>query len=190
MNQSQSSHPVCQLLTPRPRTALLGQWLGDPMPVEFAQELIDSTRLKIREALRGGEDVFNLEATVAVARFWLTPKPGAEHLFLPLTPQSSDQAALRLLLEGQLLMSRKLRPAIARLDDGFRQGAKSMSAADYLAVMNRHNRLRNLVLGPEPSPPATLTELLAEAAVIEKLEKSQPQGRRKGLSSDRSDTVG
>ena len=96
-----------------------------------------------------------------------------------------DRALLELVY-GQLLMGRKLSPAGEHLARGFRLAVPWLSSAGYFELVRRHERLDCLRLTDTPAPPQGLAALLAEAAVVQRLQTGG-RGRR---PNEHRDTVG
>ena len=90
------------------------------------------------------------------------------------------------LIHGQLLASRKLCGAQRHLENGFDLADDHLPPAAYFALLRRHEQLAWLPCHEQPSPAQGLAELLAEAAVIRKLE-----GKRSLMAPHNStDTLG
>jgi len=85
------------------------------------------------------------------------------------TPAESCERAMLELCYGQLLIARKTEAAWQHLDSGFQFAAHILQPEDYFIVLQRHERLRALVLSPRPTRPMRLDELLTEAGVILRL---------------------
>lgn len=110
------------------------------------------------------------------------------------------ERALLDLIYGQLLIAQRLVGAFTHLDRGFAAATPFLAPRAYLTVLKRHETLRWLVLGRQPSSPLALTELLQQAQVTKRLRASggedprfPPEAGRRPADDDptpRGDTVG
>lgn len=121
-----------------------------------------------------------------VARYWLGQPVEDELALLRSYARPSRRARLAIdLIEGQLLMSRRLARALALLEGVFDQGHHLLDAEGYLIVFRRLSLLRQIPLSPTALPPLTLHELEQLSRVISRLD-----GRRHTPRHDPNDTFG
>jgi hypothetical protein len=157
----------------------LAQWQAEPLAAEVAR-----AQLAALPPQSGG---FAGQLRLLALRWWA--QEPAEGLFETVRASSAyrpEQAALWALTWGQLHLACRLEGAWTHLDAGFRLASPLLVADDYFRVLQRHQRLRPLVLLPERQPGLTLAELLAVAQVTARL-----TGRpRRRYSSDPVDTTG
>lgn len=176
------------VLSDRAYTELpLGAWYAEPVAPEQAAAMLERSRAALRQAYFSGQDAFGLRLREMIARFWLGRPVEADHLSLVGTATGVRERALAELVYGQLLMSRKLAGAMERLDAGFALAVPLLAPADYFALLKRHDLLRHLPLSTQPAPAQDLASLLAEAAVIRRLQAAAGPPRR---AHSPTDTVG
>ncbi|MGB1109859.1 MAG: hypothetical protein ACPG4N_05860 [Gammaproteobacteria bacterium] len=188
MSTEPDPHTAFKLLEVSKLEDLLGNWFGEPMSPEQANQLLGATRQQRDVALRRGRSVFPHELAELISRFWLQDSPRRDDW---IRGHSEPEQALFSLIRGQLLLSRRLTPAHQLLERGFNLAAPYLSAADYLAVFKRHNQLKQLPLGDKANEPKGLAESLAEARVIASLENANKKPRRgQPRPGDPADTVG
>lgn len=169
--------------------APLGRWYATPLDGEAAGRMLAAMERRRRERLQRGAGCFCCQLGELIARFWLGEEVGDrfEHLIHRAMRSSSRRGAMLLeLVYGQLLMSRRRHCADEHLARAMTLGHPLLTAADYLELMRRHQRLTALPLVEEPLPPLTLAELLTTAAVIERLTPAQ----RRRFRYDRNDLYG
>ena len=162
-------------------------WYANPMSIDEAKLLASSAQKSRGENLKQGlNDKSEYEVIELVTAFWQNKDINRCYSLLLKTCNSPKTRALLELVFGQLLMSRKLQPAMIHLQAGLQGLSPYLDSADYLMLMRRHDLLANLHLSNTPHPPANLSELENEARVIKKLKGKQ----RIKLDSDSNDTVG
>ncbi len=111
-----------------------------------------------------------------ISAFWAGADPAMAYESLGgLLGDEGPERALLELVQGQLLMSRRLPGAMAYLDRGFRLAVPWLGAREYFRVLKRHELLRELPPAPSPQPPRDLDALLTEARVIRRLRRGRPQ---------------
>lgn len=148
----------------------LSLWYGDPLTKYQAEQLLQFSLEKRKQALFKGLDCFSYQIKEMIARFFLNRNIKIEYKTMVHSTQDEQQIALIELVFGQLLMSRKLNPALDHLKKGFSIAQKHLSSADYFGIVKRHELLERLKLGKEPSEPKALASLLVEASIIKQLE--------------------
>lgn len=166
----------------------LSLWCADPLTREQAHDLLERAERRGQAYLRRGRSCLTCELQRLAARFWLE-EPTGDHfdvLRARLRDSGSRARALVELTEGQLLMSRRLRGALSRLERGFAVSEPLLSPADYFAVLKRHRQLAVLPLSPTPLPPEGLEGLLATGAVIARM----GGGKKTAPKSDPNDIYG
>ena len=170
-----------------PSTALrLADWYGDPLSPERARALLARAGRRHQAALKSGEPVFTIRLIELIAGAWAGRDLAMHHASLLAEADSAQERALLELATGQLLISRRLAAARACLQRGFALAAPLLPPQDYFIVMKRHGLLEYLPLGTIPADPAGLRALLAEAAVIRRLQGERSRGGR----TDPQDTLG
>ena len=139
------------------------------MAVSDAVRLCAEAEGLLRSRLLAGQPVFQLQLMQLLGRYWMgnSISLGYRHL-AAFTSAQHDRALLEIVF-GQLLMSRKLRPALRHLDSGFTLAADCIEAEDYFLLVRRHDQLRHIPLSDRATVPQGLQSLLAEAAVIRQL---------------------
>lgn len=166
----------------------LGDWFAEPLGLERARHLAGEVRRRLQRAYSGGESAFEGRLLELVAAYWGERSPVSVYRSLEATvARDGRERALLELTWGQLLLSRRLEPAFVHLDAGFSRAAHLLSADDYFKVMKRHALLRLLPLSRSASAPQTLSALLDEARIIQRIggDRTRPAGA--GLSH--GDTV-
>lgn len=153
----------------------LAGWYGEPMDERAARELLQRAQQALREAYAGGGCSFGPLLQQLLARFRLQGEL-QEVDSMQATLREERERALLELIQGQLLISVRLRQAREHLDAGFRAAANLLSPEDYFSVLRRHEQLRALPLFDRPMPARGLAQLLAEAGVIRRLQG--PRGER------------
>ena len=152
-----------------------------------AEALLEAAQREIQRRLRAGMPGFQPGVLVMICRWWLQADVHGSFEELLHVAASGHERALLQLVYGELLVSRRLAAARTQLNAGFRHAAALLGSAEYFRLLRRHEMLDMLVLGNTPGPACDLPELLAEAAVIERLQR----GRRPAMhGSGHHDTVG
>ena len=151
-----------------------------------AADLHASCEQALQSRLRDGAPCFQLRVLQLVCHFWLTQAITLEYERLQVSATGSDAQALLELVYGQLLFSCKYRQAHRHLERGFSLAAPLLGAADYFQLVRRHELLGYLSRSDTPSLPQPLDALLAEAAVIRRLQ----QGVGRQYPCAHLDTVG
>ncbi len=97
-------------------------------------------------------------------------------MFLSLYGRLSNRRARAFasFLRGQLCLRRKRHGAWRYLDEALQLADGLLSSEGYFVVANRHELLRRLPLQQAQQPAVSLTSLLNEAAVIERLQSGPP----------------
>ncbi len=151
----------------------LSRWYADPLDRKHAWTLLEQSQSTLRAALRGQRPCVTRRLQGIIARHSLGRPIDQDYgLLRKLTVGTAHGQALTELIYGQLLMSRKLSGAMEHLSRGFEVARNLLDAEDFFIVRKRHKLLGRLALGYRVLPPATLEELLAEAAVIRQLKWS------------------
>lgn len=183
-------HPAFRLTEAVPIEACLGLWMADPMTADEATQLAAAAEEAHRQSLRANGSTLRPELARCLARLWLEAHASTS-CFEFIVAFSETERALLKLVHGQALMGQRRFPAIELLDQGFSMAATRMDAADYLAVMNRHQALRAIPLAEQAKPITPLRTLLQESRVIRSLESADaPPRNKRRPPGDRSDTVG
>lgn len=164
----------------------LADWYAEPLAQAPARALLEQARLRRQSALRAGQPAFTARLIELIAGWWSGQDLAMHHASLGAECSTPQEQALRELVTGQLLISRRLDSARACLERGFALAAPLLPAQDYFRVMKRHALLEALPLGTRPAPARGLDELLTEAAVIRRLQGRQARGGR----ADPADTLG
>lgn len=167
----------------------LSRWYADPLDRGEARALLERAQATLHKSLRADRVCVMCRLEAIVARHWLgRPIDRDYDLLVGLTGRTYHGRALTELIYGQLLISRKLSGAMDHLTQGFEIGRNLFHPEDFFRVRKRHKLLSRLAVGTNPAPPATLKELLTEAAVIQQLESAN--GVRLLIPGTRSDTLG
>lgn len=168
---------------------ILGRWYADPLGPACARARLRRARDALQKFVAAKRPCLACRLEIMIARHSLgRPIDRDYHLAHKLTAGSAHGRALTELIYGQLLMSAKLAGAREHLTRGFESGCHLFGPRDYFIVSKRHKLLNHLVLTTQPAPPATLRQLLTEAAVIRRLVLSA--GGTPRYVSDPRDTVG
>lgn len=169
LNQS-----VTDAAPPGPLTRLLAgtdyslaDWYATPLAPVTAGAVLAAAQRALQSRLCAGASRAPLQVLVQICGFWLDGLPEERG-----TASTTDarEAALRELVRGQLLASRKLAPAPAHLARGFRLAAPLLDTADYFRLLREHELLAGLPYSGRPAPAQDLPALLNEAAVIRRLQ--------------------
>lgn len=182
------AHELETLLQACPPAAQLrlADWYGEPLSPESARALLARAGQRRQAALRSGEPVFTARLIELIAGAWAGQDLTMHHASLTAEAGARHEQALLELVTGQLLISRRLAAARGHLQRGFALAAPLLPAQDYFTVMKRHGLLEYLPLGALAAEPAGLQALLAEAAVIRRLQGERSRGGR----PDPQDTLG
>jgi len=168
---------VATLLNLNRPQALLAAWYGEPLASGDAGCLYEETEGELRSRLCTGQPVAQLQVLQLLCRYWMGSPIELDYTQLCASLGEGRERALLELIYGQLLMSRKLRPALQHLDHGFRLAVDYLAAADYFLLVRRHELLRHVPLSGALSEPRGLRSLLAEAAVVRQLQGSGRHAR-------------
>lgn len=163
-------------------SASLAEWFAEPLTRESAD-----ARLELINAGGAHTHPDGLLLERLRLRFWSGKPIDADLRLLTESNRPALTQALAELVVGQLHMSRRMNTAQQHLLQGFQLAVALFRPRDYLTVMQRHESLARLPLFTEPRPAQTLNELLAEAALIERLAGCTTINRR--YSSDHTDTM-
>jgi hypothetical protein len=164
----------------------LAAWYGEPLAAADAERLYAGTEKALVRRLCAGLPVFQLQVTQLLCHYWMDVSIQLEYRQLTALPAGKRDQALLEIVYGQLLLSRRRKPALQHLDYGFRLAAGYLEARDYFLLVRRHDLLRYLTLSDAGGAPQGLQSLLAEAAVIRQL-----QGTERHVSSmPHCDTLG
>jgi len=169
----------------RERPSLAG-WYADPPAQGVAEALHAGAEQALQARLRAGEPGFQLRVLQLVCNFWLAEAITLEYRRLLDVAADARELALLELVHGQLLVSCKSWQAQQHLERGFALAVPLLEAADYFHLVRRHELLGYLCMSDTPSLPQTLDALLAEAAVIRRLQ----QGTGRQHYCAHLDTVG
>lgn len=164
----------------------LAAWYGDPIMQGAAEALYARAQSELQSRLCKGDGCFALHVLQLICHFWTGAAAGMEFARLGVPAPAEREAALLHLCYGQLLMSCKLRPAMQYLKRGFSLAVPYLESSEYFSLVRQHELLACLHLAETPSPPSPLQNLLAEAAVIRRLQ----QGDRNRNWKAHLDTVG
>jgi hypothetical protein len=179
-----SYRPLARLLSDADYS--LADWYATPLVPAAAGALLRVTQRVIQSRLRSGGPRLPLQVLLQIARFSLEG-PSAPLAAIPLDPPpTAREAALQELVYGQLLVSRKLRPAPAHLARGFRLAAPLLETPEYFRLVREHELLACLPLSDTPAAARDLPVLLNEAAVIRRLQR----GDRRRPAWPHLDTLG
>lgn len=177
------------LLPPGPLTGLLGStgwsladWYATPLAPALAELLLATSRDALTVRLKNGASPVPLGVLQQIARFWLAEPAGDTRA----PAADAREHALQELVRGQLLASRKLRPAMTHLARGFHLAAPFLETADYFRLLREHELLSCLPYADAPAAALDLPALLNEAAVIRRLR----QGDRRRPVFPHTDTLG
>ena len=184
MDSRTAIHPAeCLLAGQQPA---LTTWYGEPPPATEVAALQARSREALQLNLCRERAAFVLHVLQLACDFWSRGEAGSTYESLAVVAANRRDLALLELVYGQLLMGRKLSPAGEHLARGFRLAVPWLSSAGYFELVRRHERLDCLRLTDTPAPPQGLAALLAEAAVVQRLQTGG-RGRR---PNEHRDTVG
>lgn len=147
----------------------LADWYATPLSGPVVAALQEALAQAQRVHLCAGGTDAVLPVLADICRFWRGALPAADALPVPQRASHERATALRELVAGQLLISRKLRPAATRLACGFRLAASALAPGDYFRLLREHELLARLPCSDTPAPAQDLPALLTEAAVIRRL---------------------
>lgn len=183
---------VARLLNPPATssgTRILSRWYADPLDRAQAQSLLARADVTLYESLRGGRRCITCRLGTLIAGHWLGRSVERDYDVLArLTAGTRHGRALVELIYGQLLMSGRRVGALEHLARGLAIGWRLFDPSDFFVVSKRHKLLSHLVLGSRAAPPASLKQLLTEAAVIRRLQSGA--GYAPPYASDPRDTLG
>ncbi|CAK0739494.1 conserved hypothetical protein [Gammaproteobacteria bacterium] len=148
----------------------LGVWYADPLSVGAATELLQLARIRQQAAYRQGQACFRACLDELVASFWLERPVALGFSTLTKDTNHDLERAMARLVYGQLLMSRRRPDALNHLQAGFALAWNILPPAAFFEVLRRHELLAYLPSLPDGGSPHTLSDLLAEAIVIRRLE--------------------
>lgn len=150
---------------------LLGRWYATPLSVAEAERLVAGLQARHQQGLRAGRGCSTCQIGLLIGGFWRGKDIEAAYLNLSRRLQGRRHAqALLELVMGQLLMSRQLEGARGHLARGFELAHGLLCSADYFTLLKRHALLTHIPLSLQPQAPRDLPQLLAMAAVIERLQ--------------------
>ncbi len=164
----------------------LAAWYGNPVAQPAAEALCARAQRALQSRRFSGGACFPLHLLQLICHFWMGVSTRLDYVQLGVLARTDRDAALLQLCYGQLLISRKLRPAMQCLAQGFSQAVPYLEPAEYFALVRQHECLASLRLTDTPARPCALQNLLAEAAVIGRLQ----HGDRGQQRSTHLDTVG
>jgi len=166
------------------------KWHATPMTVLEAKKFASLTYQKKMQCMRTQQDLRMHDYAVdeLIAVFW--QEKDYLRAYSNLLKTNTDkclQAHLSVVL-GQLLMSKKLQPAMDYLEQGMHALNSFLSSHEYITLMRRNEVLSAILLSSKSYPAATLEQLENEAKVIIKL-----KGKRSHCVTpkfDAKDTLG
>ncbi|OOZ41242.1 hypothetical protein BOW53_04485 [Solemya pervernicosa gill symbiont] len=147
----------------------LALWYAEPMSQSEAEVLFKRAQQAQRTALIHATSPFLPRLTALLASFWLGGYEEDEWLQMAQLASSEYEQVLVELLQGQLLVSRKLSGALHHLKSAFMKASNLLEAEGYFEVLKRHEVLACLPTAPHPAEPLGLEALLTEAAVIQRM---------------------
>jgi hypothetical protein len=150
--------------------------------------LLHRARARQQAAYRQGRPCFRACLDELVARFWLGQPVVLGFAALAADAGSDLDWAMAELAHGQLLMSRRLPGARGHLRAGFAAGRDAFPPRAFFEVLHRHELLAHLPPLSYGGEPATLHDLLVEAAVVRRLETAL--GHCRPAQHDPTDTLG
>lgn len=153
-------------------------WYADPLAQDVAADLHASAEQVLQARLRAGESCYQLRVLQLVCRFWLADTSALEYQRLLAAAAGARDQALLELVYGQLLASCKYRQAHRHLERGFSLAVPQLDSTDYFRLVRRHELLGYLCMSDTPSLPQSLDALLAEAAVIRRLQEGSSRQHR------------
>lgn len=178
------THPAeCLLAGQQPA---LATWYGEPPGAAVARLIYDRAQQELQQRLCLNRGAFPLHVLQLACEFWRRAEGASRYETLAAAVDGRREQALLELVYGQLLMSRKLRPANAHLTLGFELAAPWLASVSYFELLRRHEMLACLRLTDRPAPAQGLAGLLSEAAVIRRL---QDRDKRRRVNEHR-DTLG
>ena len=184
MHRRNPTHPAeCLLAGQQPALSI---WYGEPPGAAAAAVLYDRAQRELQQRLYLHRGAFPLHVLQLVCDFWRRADGASRYETLAAAVDGRREQALLELVYGQLLMSRKLRPANAHLALGFELAAPWLTSVSYFELLRRHERLASLRLTDRPAPVQGLAALLSEAAVIRRL---QDRDKRRHIN-EHHDTLG
>lgn len=175
--------PLHQLLQ-CPESPALTDWYADPVPADALAGWQRRLRRELGDAYRRGHPP---HPALRLAELLLTAAADRDTGGILAALQTDCQgpwAALRELIQGQLLLARHLSGAWTPLQRGTILARPYWQGSDYFVVLRRHTHLQPLVLGPTPRPVQPLRALLAEAAAIARLRGLRPHQLPRGTHLD------
>lgn len=161
-------------------------WYADPMQPALVEGLLESTRHEFSSRLCRGDRCFQLQVLRLICHYWQGRLIDMDYAHLVAIAGDDQDRALLDLVYGQLLMSRKRKPADRYLAAGFAAAVEGLGASAYFRLVRRHELLGYLPLSETLSQPLNLKALLREAAVIKCLQG----GNRTRTIETHYDTVG
>lgn len=162
-------------------------WVATPLTKPQALALQTQARLRLQQAMTRGTSLLAPRLADVIAGFWLGRDVSHDYRSLMAT-LAEPQRALVESVYGQLLMSCKRGGALVHLERGFELATAVLAPAAYFVLLRRHSLLRHLVLTPAGAPPQTLSDLLQEARVIQRLNAGR--GIARGADNSHEDTLG
>jgi len=180
-----NDQPVRALLA-QSRVPSLAAWFGDPMAQPAAEALCARAQRELQSRLCTGGECFPLHVLQLICHFWMGAATVVESAQLAQLARDERDSALLHLCYGQLLISCKFHSAMQHLARGFSMAVPYLEPTEYFALVRQHEFLACLPLGDTPSPPCPLQDLLAEAAVIRRLQ----QNDRRRMWDAHVDTLG
>lgn len=162
-----------ELLKPA-RPALSG-WYGDPMTDSSARALLDDTERRLRSRLCHGGRCLPLHVLRMICRYWLRFDIALDYRQLCAIVGDAGDRALVELVYGQLLITGRRLGAREHLARGFSLAARLLGAAEYFALLRRHELLESLPLSETSAGAQRLDSLLRQAAVIRRLREAERQ---------------
>ena len=184
MHPRNPTHPAeCLLAGQQPA---LSTWYGEPPGAAVAALLCNRAQRELQQRLCLNRRAFPLHVLQLVCDFWRRADGTSRYETLAAVVDGRREQALLELVYGQLLMSRKLRPACAHLALGFELAAPWLASVSYFELLRRHETLACLRLTDRPAPAQGLAALLSEAAVIRRLK----DGDKRHHANEHRDTLG
>jgi len=168
------------------RQVSLAAWYGEPLALSDALRLCAEAERLLRSRLCTGQPVFQLQVLQLLSHYWMGDSTSLDYQQLAAAATTQRDRALLEIVYGQLLLSRRRRPALQHLDCGFGFAAGYLEATDYFLLVRRHDLLRHIPLSDKAAAPQGLQSLLAEAAVIRQLRGAE----RYACGVSHHDTVG
>jgi len=162
-NSPDAGIPAAGLLDARPS---LVAWYATPLPDSMRADLQQSAEAGVQRCLPGCMPDFGPQLLRLVCCSLTGSDISGNYRQLAGVVQGARESALLELVYGQLLISRKRRPAAAHLERGLVRAAACLGTRDYFRLVGRHETLGYLALTDRGSAPQPLDSLLAEGAVI------------------------